>query len=153
MTVNPRHSNDAIEDALFELHEAELAGVFQLTSIPRKASQTLGRRTSEFRPASSWASRGVLLGLAASLLMAIGVWTTMFGYQISRLRQQAARPIGEVVASSFNARSEIGRFGECLAGPGGSKNGGCSSFDYDRNGRVDLHDFGARQRATLLASN
>ncbi|MBI1825333.1 MAG: hypothetical protein HY287_13745 [Planctomycetes bacterium] len=153
MILDSRQPFDVTEDALRELHDAELTGVFQRTVLPALSQESRRKVNSDFSPASSWASRGVMLGLAATLLMAIGVWTTMFGYQISRLRQDAATPGGEVVASNSAPTSEIDQFERCLAGPGGSKTGACASFDYDRNGRVDLHDFSARQRATLLASN
>ena len=153
--IEPRQPVDTIEEALHELQQGERAGVFRRTATPQ-AMAHFSRSVdvgSPFRPANSWPVRGVRLALAASLFLAVGVWTTMFGFQLSRLREQARIGGSEVVASSEKQSSEMGQFEKCLGGPSASNISVCSSFDYDRNGRVDLHDFSARQRATLLASN
>lgn len=145
--MNPSPNNlDPIESGLRELREAESAGVFRRS---RLVLQRLQEDTAVFRPAGSWAPRGLWYALAASLIMAIGVWTAMFAHQISTLRTQAQRSNMSIASKS----DDEAEFRRCLAGPSGARMGVCAGYDYDGDGDVDLHDFSARQLGVLRASN
>lgn len=56
-------------------------------------------------------------------------------------------PPGDCNFDGITNLAEYGRFTECATGPIGPVDSGCECFDTDRDGDVDLADFGTFQRS------
>ena len=138
--VNSREQLDPIEEALLELKAADQAELFGRTQIdsrlPAAQRASCGSRRPVFR----------LLPVAAAVAMAIGVWTWMFSTELTALRKKSGASRAVVSDSPVE---DQGSFFECFSGPTGGLSPICREQDYDtdRDGDVDLTDFGAYQLA------
>ncbi|MCH8147676.1 MAG: hypothetical protein IH987_06725 [Planctomycetes bacterium] len=142
MTKEHEHL-EPVESALLELDQAERATVFARTPVsaeeliaPSHANQpmVLSRHTLVW-----------LSSVAAVVLLAAGVWTVMFRYQLDHLRSSA----GMVDSSASGAAGDDpcdGNFLNCFSGPESVVLAmRCDLHDYDADGDVDLADFRSYQ--------
>lgn len=133
MANGRRDELNPIERALFELDEAERAGVFEPT--PLRGGQH-GLRPL-FRSYRFW------VPFAAAAMLAISVWTTMFVVEINSIRAKRT----DLLTSGKVNPGESVAFADCLSGPGRDLTSRCMVFDLDADGDVDLADFGRSQQA------
>jgi len=136
--VDDRQQLDPIEQGLAEFVEAQQAGVFRRT--PLDAGQCLLADETR-RPVDVRRLMVRLIPVAAVLVLAVTVWTTMFAMQLSEIRenkQQLAARQAEPGPS----------FATCMNGPSGDGlPGQCGDLDRDTNGQIDLRDYSAFQLA------
>lgn len=136
------HNFDPVELALRELAEAEQSRLFARTVIPDDSVQPVA---PAFFLASPMARRWVK-AVAAVVVLAVGVWTAMFTFQLGRLRERTQTLAGTDIAAPLLV---VRSFTSCLAGPkGGAASGECVEQDRNADGHIDLRDFSA----LLLAS-
>ncbi len=135
---NDRRHLDPIEDGLAELAEAQRAGVFGRTPID--AGQCL--LADEPRaPVNVRRLMARLMPVAAVLVLAVTVWTTMFALQLSEIREN------KQMLAAGQAKPDTS-FATCMNGPSGDGlSGQCGELDRDTNGQIDLRDFGSYQLA------
>lgn len=119
---------------LSDLEAAHRAGVFSRT--PQAVIQPLVTDSAPSRffvLSPRWA-------IAATLLIAAGVWTMMFRTTLSRVQERSR---SAQLASAVDLQSALA---SCVGGPKGDLNDYCGRVDFDRDGDVDLSDFGTYQR-------
>lgn len=118
-----------LECRLGELNEAERAGVFRASRVdPRQLMRAGGSvRSSSLRYAAA---------AALFLVVTSGVWTAMFQWNLSSLRQDRGSNQLATIA-----------IGDCLAGPRGNLPSACNTYDLDSDGDVDLADLSSFQTA------
>ncbi len=126
----------AIEQALAELQRADRAGTFRPTPLDTKALID-GASESEM----PWIIRYRKVAVAASVLLAAGVWASMFAMQLGDVHRiklaNSKQPAGVYAAASLQ---------QCMTGPNGTLLAACKGFDVDSNGHLDLADFSTYQR-------
>jgi len=134
VTNDPRQF-DPLESAMLELSAAEGTRVFDKTRLDADALLHAEERGHVFRlwSAQRWAA------VAAGIVLAFGVWGTMFAYKIHDLR--GARPALGVVDRTGNADCLDCNFFGCFTGPTERIAVKCLNHDYDADGDVDLADF------------
>jgi len=125
------------EKALAELERLERAGVFRPTPVDLQAVLDTGRD-----PRTPWIYKHRVSVVAASVVLAAGVWVTMFATQLGDLHRaklaQDSRSTGALAAATIQS---------CVAGPQRSLSRACKSFDTDTDGDVDLADIRSFQIA------
>ncbi len=130
-----------LDSLLSDLEAANRAGVFSRT--PQAVIQPM--------VTDSAASRFFVLSprwaIAATLLIAAGVWIMMFRTNLSEL-QDRSRLVQ--LASAVDLQSALA---SCVGGPKGALNDYCGRVDFDRDGDVDLSDFGTYQRDLATSPN
>jgi len=145
MPVTDHHEPlDSIEALLSELGDAERAGVYGRTPLPK-------REAWKDEPATVLFSLRTVrrLAIAAVIALAVGVSSLMFQRNLSSLRNQS-RMTGTVrVADRGTIQASIAR---CLGGPTGSVDPACGGVDFDGDGDVDLSDVSAFQRSVTVAT-
>lgn len=137
-----REQLDATEQALAELREAELAGVFQPTRVKAgevlragMPSQAMGLRRLSVR----------LVAVAAVLMLAVTVWTGMFQREFANLREQKNALVAAVSPVGAGSMS----FADCMSGPSVTlTSSACSLHDHNGDGVVDLRDYSTLQLAS-----
>jgi hypothetical protein len=138
---------DPVERLLVELREAEQAGVFRRTRSDAGwfSEQLVGAMPSR----SVWKNARVMSAIAAVFALAVGVWSTMFYWQIGGLRERVRAGLEQSTASATKPSDlSVAEFVGCLSGPGGSGlSDDCRQHDRDRNGRIDLREVSALQLA------
>lgn len=128
------------ESSIDDLAAAERAGVFARTAQPMmETAVTAPIQSRIFLISPRWA-------IAAALVMAAGVWTMMFRVKLSDVREQSR------MVQLARANDLQSALASCVGGPGGSLNEACGQVDFDRDGDVDLNDFGAYQRDLAATS-
>ncbi len=133
---------DPIEASLRELGLAEEAGLFQPTRVDAgrcvrvsREEVARGRRTARL-----WLS-----AVAATIVLALGVWTWLFSVEISAVRDRAMLAGREAVTSPADCRDRS--ILACVTGPSQLALAGCAAHDYDTDGDVDMADFRTYQLA------
>ena len=133
-----RRQLDPIEEGLAEMAQAQRAGVFGRTPVD------LAQCLLADEPAAPVNVRGLMIRLmpvAAVLLLAFTVWTTMFAMQLSEIREKKQLLAARQVAPDTS-------YAACMNGPtGDGLSDQCGQLDRDTNGLIDLRDFGAYQLA------
>lgn len=133
---------DPVEDALLAHDDADRAGVFRVT--PVNADDLFGGPVVVRSPRLVFRA-GV--AVAATIVLAVGVWSWLFQMELSRLRSAAIT--GNSVALQSDAlpvRCDA-CISECVTGPVPNKPADCDRYDYDADGDVDLADFSRYQLA------
>ncbi len=121
------------ESLMSDLAAAERAGVFAKTPQPFISSSVTKSETAKFFWISpKWA-------IAAALVMAAGVWTTMFTTKLSDLHNRAR------TAQIIRAIDLQSALASCVGGPSGTLNQACGQVDFDGDGDVDLRDVSSNQ--------
>ena len=144
MTKENEHL-EPIESALRELDDAERASVFARTPV---SAEELIAQCQLIAPSHTnqpmVLSRHTLLWLssvAAVVLLAAGVWTVMFKYQLDDLRS-SARMVDDSASDAGGNDPCDGNFLNCFSGPESVVLAmRCDLHDYDADGDVDLADF------------
>ena len=136
---------EPIESALLELGDAERASVFARTSA--SAEELIAQRPLM---AQSQANRPLVLrrhtvawlsSVAAVVVLAAGVWSVMFKYQLDHLRSSAGMVEGPASDAGSHDPCD-GNFLNCFSGPESVVLAmRCDLHDYDADGDVDLADF------------
>ena len=130
---------ERIESALLELGDAERASVFSRTPVSAEEliAQSQANRPMVFsRHTVAWLS-----SVAAVVLLAAGVWTVMFKYQLDHLRSSAGMVEGPASDAGGHDPCD-GNFLNCFSGPESVVLAmRCDLHDYDADGDVDLADF------------
>ena len=133
---------DAVEQTLVELRAAERAGVFQPTPVQAAAlipAGVAGKAVGSRRRAMR------LVAVAAVLLLAVTVWTVMFQHELGRLRDQRNSMAAGVAPDNAGSMS----FADCMSGPSMTEvPEACLEYDHNRDGFVDLQDYGVLQLAS-----
>jgi hypothetical protein len=133
--VNDSGQFDPLESAMLELRDAEGHGVFESTQVD--AESLLGAKEDGhiFRlwTVRRWAA------VAAAIVLAFGVWGTMFAVKIGEM--QSKRPTAGIVDVTDNAGCVNCNFFGCFTGPAERIATKCLDHDYDADGDVDLADF------------
>lgn len=137
---------DAVELAMLELEQANLAGVFDRTSIDAEALLAAEPVTSVRGPRLRLSR---VLPIAAAIGVAACVWGVMFKAQLDSIRPRATTT---PVVARVKANSPTLAFVTCLAGPSGSTSAECRPHDFDDDGNVDLADFSKYQLAFAATS-
>lgn len=145
MVTKENEHLEPIESALLELGEAERASVFVRTPVTAEELIAQGQLIAQ-----SHSNRPIVLtrrklawlsSVAAVVLLAAGVWTVMFKYQLDDLRSSA----GMVEDPASDAAGDDpcdGNFLNCFSGPESVVLAmRCDVHDYDADGDVDLADF------------
>ena len=123
-----------IDLLLGDLEAANRAGVFARTPQVQIQSAVTDSGASRFFVISpSWA-------IAATLMIAGGVWTMMFRTNLSNV-QERSRSARRTTAIDLQSA-----LASCVGGPRVDLNDYCGRVDFDRDGDVDLSDFGTYQR-------
>lgn len=126
-----------IEQALADLERADRAGTFRPTPLDTKA---LLDTTHD--PKTPWIFRYRKVAVAATILLATGVWVTMFAMQIGDVQSvkltHAKQQTEMLAAISIQ---------ECIAGPQYALSSVCKAYDVDADGDVDLADISSFQLA------
>ena len=134
---------EPIESALLELDQAERASVFARTPVSAEEliAQCQANRPMVLRRHTlAWLSSA-----AAVVLLAAGVWTVMFKYQLDHLRSSAGIVEGPASGAGGNDPCD-GNFLNCFSGPESVVLAmRCDLHDYDSDGDVDLADFRSYQ--------
>jgi len=134
---------EPIESALLELDQAERASVFARTPVPAEeliASSHTNQPVVLSRHTLLWLS-----SVAAVVLLAAGVWTVMFKYQLDDLRS-SARMVDDSASDAGGDDPCDGNFLNCFSGPESVVLAmRCDLHDYDADGDVDLADFRSYQ--------
>lgn len=145
MSVTDHHEPlDSIESSLAELDDAERAGLFGRTPLPRRAAWTAEPATTPF-PFRTMRR----LAIAAVIALAVGMWSFMFQKNLSSLREHSHMATTVRVADPGTIQASIA---QCLGGPGGSVDPACGGVDFDGDGDVDLSDISAFQRSVTVAT-
>ncbi len=136
---------DRLESALNDLAEAEAAGVFRRTTTDQKWLTSPGRvPAAEPQPFWSHMTRRMRwVGVAAAVVMAVGVWSWMFRAQLGEIRDGPHR----TGLMTDTVPPDSARFLRCLSGPQGPDRAICQSSDLDADGDVDLADLRVYQVA------
>lgn len=134
MKNDPRQF-DPLENAMLELRAAEKLRVFDKTRLDAEGLLHAAEGGHIFRlwSAQRWAA------VAAGIVLAFGVWGTMFAYKINDLR--GARSTHGVVNGTDTADCVDCNFFGCFTGPTERIAVKCLNHDYDADGDVDLADF------------
>lgn len=123
---------DPMEVALGRLEAAEQAGVFHKTDVD--AARLL--RSDNHVTQIDFARRVKrILPFAAAAMLVAGVWGTMWNTELGRLRTQKLAMMENDCDGSFL---------KCFQGLRNSESV-CRTYDYDRDGDVDLADYGTYQ--------
>jgi len=133
---NNLDSLDPIELGLQELKSAQQADLFKQTKV-----DTRELLTGSSQITTIWRRMpiGLVTSAAASIILAFGIGGYMFSSEINSLRQQSSS--GQYAVRSNVDQSDCdGEFFECVGGPSQLAIAGCSRFDYDLDGDVDLSD-------------
>lgn len=142
MTKENEHL-EPIESALLELGVAERASVFARTPV---SAEELIAQAHANRPFVL--SRHQLIWLssvAAVVLLAVGVGTVMFKYQLDQIRSSAGIVDGSASGAGGHDPCD-GNFLNCFSGPESLVLAmRCDLHDYDADGDVDLADFRSYQ--------
>jgi hypothetical protein len=129
---------EPIESALLELGDAERASVFSRTPV---SAEELIAHSLTHQPMVLKRSTIIWLSsVAAAVLLAVGVGSVMFKYQLDHLRSST----GIVDGSTSGADGDPcdGNFLNCFSGPEtGALAMRCDVHDYDADGDIDLADF------------
>ncbi len=142
---NDREHLDPVEQTLVELRAAERAGVFQPTRVQAPAFMRAGG-TGKAMGSRRLATR--LLAVAAVLLLAVTVWTGMFQHELGKLRDQRNSMVAGVAPGDAGSMS----FADCMSGPSMTEiPEACLEHDHNRDGFVDLQDYGVLQLASARA--
>jgi hypothetical protein len=129
------------ESLIDDLGAAERAGVFARTPQPLLGTAVTNAASSKiFLLPPRWA-------IAATVLIAAGAWTMMFRTKLSDLRD---RTRSVQLATAADLQSALA---SCVGGPKGALNDYCGRVDFDRDGDVDLSDFGTYQRDLVGTSH
>lgn len=123
---------DPMEAALGRLETAERAGVFHRTDVD---VATLLRSANDLAPISFARRIKRVLPFAAAAVLVAGVWGTMWDTELNRLRTQKLAMVENDCDGSFLT---------CFQGLRSSQSV-CRTYDYDRDGDVDLADYGTYQ--------
>lgn len=141
--TNEDHQLDGVEAALLELHQAEELGVMRRSPVDPAALM------SSTSPLSYRRMTWLLLPVAASVLLAVGVGARMFRTEVNEIRGRAEL----MLAQRDEDRDPCdGSFLHCFTGPRSDIAPKCSSYDYDKDGDIDLADFSAFQLACIKPS-
>lgn len=134
------HGQD-MDQLLDDLAAAESAGVFAGTAQP-KLSQALTGSSTRVR------IFGVSpkFALAATFLMAVGVWSFMFQTKLSDLKDRVRLA---QLAQNIDIQSALAT---CFGGPSGTLSLPCQQADLDHDGDVDLGDYSSFQRDPAAVS-
>ena len=143
--------NTNLERLIAEVHAAREAGVFNRTNLDVAA---LNAAVLADPPAPSWGVRFyeralVGLPLAACLAIVIGIGSMIGGPTGNKIGSVAPSPLAALDTNGEPYAVEshgIGFIAGCFSGPGEPVAPGCGSADLDRDGDVDLIDFGSYQR-------
>lgn len=127
--MEQRPQLSVLEERLVELAAVEQSRVFERTRLP--VGVLAAARRARWNGLRRWALVG--LPAAACLALAIGLTSHVLGPGYTPLAGSGAGP-----DASFYA---------CLTGPGVSATGGCSRYDRDADGDVDLRDLSEYQLA------
>lgn len=125
--------HDPFESALRRVEAAEKADVFRRSPVDADA---LLRGASSLSPLSFTRRAKRIVPFAAAAMLVVGVWGTMWNTQLGKLRSQKLA----MVESDCD-----GSFLKCFQGPS-NQNAICGTYDYDRDGDIDLADFGTYQK-------
>jgi len=133
---------DPIERALLAHEAAEREGVFRATPVDVRAFVAPGARAGAPFP---MVRAGV--AVAATVVMAVGVWSWLFRTELDHLRSSSSQ--GTTVAMRSNEAQERcdACIADCVTGPKPDQPVDCDRYDYDADGDVDLADFGRYQLA------
>lgn len=139
MVTKENEHLEPIESALLELGEAERASVFARTPVTAEELITCSQANRPMvlsRRTLVWLS-----SVAAVVLLAVGVGSVMFKYQLDHLRGSAG--IAEGLASGAGGNDPCdGNFLNCFSGPEAVVLAmRCDVHDYDSDGDIDLADF------------
>lgn len=129
--------HEPMESALSELVDVEGSHVFDRTRVDTEALVVAprGPQTIVFKPTGLR-----LVGVAAVVVMALGVWTMMFRMEIGDIRSSK-----EAGSNSLAAMSSLA---DCLSGPGQAVvKSKCTQQDRYADGRVDMRDYQTYQSA------
>ena len=142
MTKENEHL-EPIESALLELGDAERASVFSRT--PVSAEKLIAQSHTNQPVVLSRRTLVWLSSLAAVVLLAVGVGSIMFKYQLDHLRGSAGMVEGPASGAGGNDPCD-GNFLNCFSGPESVVLAmRCGVHDYDADGDVDLADFRSYQ--------
>lgn len=130
--LNDQFQPDQFESALRRVEAAEKADVFGRSPVDADA---LLRSASSMAPMSFTHRMMRIVPFAAAAMLVVGVWGTMWNTQLGKLRSQKLA----MVESDCD-----GSFLKCFQGPS-QQNAICGTYDYDRDGDIDLADFGTYQ--------
>jgi len=141
-----RRDIDPIEQALRELDEAKRSGLFTRTKVTAPMVQPIAPTLFLAMPSA----RRWMTAVAAVVVLALGVWTVMFGFQLSELRQRVQLASATGAAAPLQV---VRSFSTCLAGPEGeAADGECREQDRNADGHVDLRDYSAFLLASAASS-
>ncbi|MCH8241225.1 MAG: hypothetical protein IH897_01285 [Planctomycetes bacterium] len=130
---------ERIESALLELDHAERASVFSRT--PVSAEELIAPSHTNQPMVLSRHTLVWLSSVAAVVVLAAGVWTVMFKYQLDHLRSSAGMVEGPASDAGGHDPCD-GNFLNCFSGPESVVLAmRCDLHDYDADGDVDLADF------------
>lgn len=122
------------DSLLSDFEAANRAGVFAQTPQPiLKPSVTDSSASRIFLLSPRWT-------IAATILLAAGVWTMMFRTNLSDLQSRSRM---DQMAAAIDLQSALA---SCFGGPSGALSELCRHVDFDGDGDVDLGDFGTYQR-------
>lgn len=145
-----REHLDPVELGLAELSDADRAGLFRATPVDRAWLANPDSPQASERP--GWLpllTRGRMVAAAALLVFAFGVWGLMFRHQLANLRESARTTTVQVADAASIQPAELIA---CLRGPVGDGVEGCQGGDLNRDGRIDLADYGTLQVAYASVS-
>lgn len=123
---------DSFETTLIRVEAAEKARVFSPTPIDPVALLRTPKTMTGIRFARQLK---FALPFAAAAMLVMGVWGAMWNSQLGRLRDHKVVLTYSVVENDCD-----GSFLKCFNGLDHAKTA-CRTFDYDRDGDVDLADY------------
>jgi hypothetical protein len=130
-----------LDSLLSDLEAANRAGVFARTpQAVVQASVTEIAPSRFFVVSPRWA-------IAATLLITATVWTMMFRTNLSDVQSRSR------IVQSASAVDLQSALASCVGGPTSALNDFCGRVDFDRDGDVDLNDFGTYQRDRAASSH
>ena len=143
MVTKENEHLEPIESALLELDDAERASVFSRTAVT--AEELIAQSHANQPMVLSRHTVAWLSSVAAVVLLAAGVWTVMFKYQLDDLRS-SARMVDSSASDAAGHDPCDGNFLNCFSGPESVVLAmRCDLHDYDADGDVDLADFRSYQ--------
>lgn len=130
------NKHDAFEVVLARVEAAHRAGVFNTTPIDATA---LLRQSNHMGSIGFVRTMKRVIPFAAAAILVVGVWGTMWSTQLGKIRGQKLALVNGAMENDCD-----GSFLKCFQGPR-STEVICRTYDYDRDGDVDLADFGTYQ--------